>query len=99
MATESTEVFVYTAGAIVPMDVVRARVHPSVTAIPDEAFKDREHLEEVELCGGLVEIGELAFNNCISLKRVRTPSTLISIARYAFSYCKQLEEIELCVGC
>ncbi len=28
------EVFVYTAGAIVPRDVVRARVHPSVTAIP-----------------------------------------------------------------
>ncbi len=33
-------VFVYTGeGCIVPRDVVRARVHPSVSVIPDEAFK------------------------------------------------------------
>jgi hypothetical protein len=54
------EVFNYTgAGAEVPDDVVRVRVDPSVTSIPAEAFDERHKLAEVELCEGLVEIGEM----------------------------------------
>ena len=54
------EVFVYTGagGAVVPQDVVRVRVDPSVTSIPARAFYGRKKLTEVELCEGLVEIGE-----------------------------------------
>ena len=37
-------------GVIVPQDVVRARVHPSVTVIPENAFNNCLKLEEVELC-------------------------------------------------
>ena len=43
MAEESSsnsEVFVYTEGAVVPEDVVRVSVHPSITIIPEEAFRD-----------------------------------------------------------
>ena len=53
MAEESNvDVFVYTEGALVPEDVVRVRVHPSVTVIPGNAFYMRQQLEEVELWMG-----------------------------------------------
>jgi len=48
----NTEVFIYTEGAVVPQDVVRVRVHPSVTIIPEKAFQKRHKLEAVELCEG-----------------------------------------------
>ena len=81
------EVFVYmgAGGPAVPMDVVRSRVHPSVTVIPDEAFQDREKLEEIEFCEGIVRIGERLFNNCKSLKRFKVPSTVTAIGEYAFA--------------
>ena len=61
--------------------MVRVRVHPSVTVIPEYAFylvdgdsiDDRTKLEEVELCEGLVEIGKRAFVACTSLKRIMIP--------------------------
>jgi hypothetical protein len=47
----NAEVFVYTGevGAVVPQDVVRVRIDPSVTSIPDNAFDQRKCLTEVEL--------------------------------------------------
>ena len=62
-----SELFVYTEGAEVPRDLVRARVHPSVTVIPVNAFHYRNKLEEIELCDGLIEIGDDAFYNCKAL--------------------------------
>ena len=48
---DDVDVFVYMGeGMIVPNDVVRARVHPSVTVIPANAFMNcRRKLEEAEL--------------------------------------------------
>ena len=43
------DIFVYTEGAIVPRDVVRARIDPSVTLIPPRAFSERKKLVDVEL--------------------------------------------------
>jgi len=45
----NNDVFVYTEGVEVPYDVIRVRVHPSVTRIPETAFSQRRKLEEVEL--------------------------------------------------
>jgi hypothetical protein len=57
--------FVYTGpGGETPRDIVRVRVDPSVTSIPDNAFQVRWKLTEVELCEGLVEIGERSFRCC-----------------------------------
>ena len=42
----------------VSSDVIRVRVDPSVTSIPARAFYERKKLTEVELCEGVVEIGE-----------------------------------------
>jgi len=99
MAEESnTEVFLYTEGAMVPEDVVRVRVHPSVTVIPEEAFQLRQKLEDVELNDGLLEIGIRAFHKCKALKRITIPSTVTVICSRAFDNCRKLEEIELFDG-
>jgi hypothetical protein len=60
------EVVVYTGEgeASISHDVVRVRVDPSVTSIPEKAFFGRTKLAEVELCEGLVEIGERSFRCC-----------------------------------
>ena len=51
--------------------VVRAQVHPSVTVIPDStvctvysAFQGRQNLDVIDLCDGLIEIGNDAFIYC-----------------------------------
>ena len=65
LEASNAEVFVYTGGrgAAIPDDAVRIRVNSSVTSIPTEAFSEqrRSSLAEVELCEGLVEIGDDSF--------------------------------------
>ena len=87
-SSNNTEVFVYTEGAVVPEEVVRVRVHPSVTVIPEEAFCQQERLEEVELCEGLLEVGKKAFAMCKLLRSIRIPSTVTVISDNAFSSCR-----------
>jgi len=83
---DTEEVFVYMGvGSVVPDDVVRARIHPSVTAISENAFYNCIKLEEVELCEGLLSIGRQAFYGCSSLKQqIRIPSTVTNIGHSAF---------------
>ena len=87
---------------VVPQDVVRVRVHPSVTTIPEKAFYERDKLEEVELCEGLLEIGNYAFSGGwgrrSALKRVDIPSSVRVIGSYAFDRCQWLEEVIFCEG-
>ena len=94
----NTEVFVYTEGVVVPEDVVRVRVHPSVNIIGSHAFSFCTKLEEIELCEGILEIEEKAFCKCTSLKRINIPSTITAIHRGAFQFCYALEEVEFCNG-
>ena len=82
-----TEVFVYTGvgGERVPDDVVRVRVDPSVTSIPYVAFFGRKKLTEVELCEGLVEIGNYSFDYCDhSITKINIPNSLRRIQDSAF---------------
>jgi hypothetical protein len=81
------DVFVYTGtgGAEVPDDVVRVRVDPSVTSIPGRAFYQRRKLAEVELCEGLVEIGDDSFADCNHfITKFIMPNSLRRINDYAF---------------
>ena len=80
-------VFTYTGGGrdAVPRNVVRVRVHPSITRIPAETFYEQKKLQEVELCEGLLEIGERAFYGCHSLKKIVIPSSVKKIRGQAFS--------------
>ena len=58
-------------GAVVPEDVARVRIDPSVLAICERAFLLRHELEEVELHDGLRDIGSSAFEFCRSLNVLR----------------------------
>jgi hypothetical protein len=81
----SMDVFVYTGlgGDDVPQDVVRVWVDPSVMSIPARAFSGRRKLAEVELCEGLVEIGDGAFRYC-SIMKLIIPTSLRRINDDAF---------------
>ena len=72
-------------GASIPHDVVRVRVDPSVTSIPDNTFDQRKKLTEVELCEGLVEIGVHAFAHYDhSITKINIPNSLRRINDWAF---------------
>jgi hypothetical protein len=72
-------------GNDVPRDVVRLVVDPSVTSIPAVAFEKRKKLTEVDLCEGLVEIGEWSFAGCDhSITTINIPNSLRRIFDAAF---------------
>ena len=96
-STNNAEVFIYTAGVVVPDDVVRVRVE-GVTLIPMHAFSECKKLEVVELCHGLLDIGFCAFERCTSLRKVTLPSTVTVIRSNAFENCVKLEEVKLHEG-
>jgi hypothetical protein len=67
--------------------VVRLCVDPSLTSIPNSAFNGCKKLAEVELCEGLVEIGEVAFGLCDhSITKITIPNSLKRINNHAFSW-------------
>jgi len=90
MAEYSAEVFVYTGvgeGAVVPRDVVRVRIDPSVLVVPIRAFEFNYKLQEVELHDGLREIDLRAFLYCTALNKVQLSDEVESIGNYAFQCC------------
>ena len=83
------EVFVYTGegGAAIPQNVVSVLVDPSVTSIPANAFDGRKKLAEVELCEGVVEIGDCSFSWCNhSITKISIPNSLRRVNHYAFGF-------------
>jgi hypothetical protein len=65
--------------------VVHIWVDSSVTSIPADAFYERKKLAEVELCEGLVEIGERSFGWCNhSITNINIPNSLRRINDEAF---------------
>jgi hypothetical protein len=74
-------------GAVVPRDVARIRIDPSVLVIPEGAFFQRYKLETIELHDGLREIGQMAFFNCKALKEVQSSDAVESIGMSAFHSC------------
>jgi len=96
---DNNETFIYMGGdMVVPQDVVRVRVHPSVTVIPEKSFFKRNQLREVELCDGLLEIGNSAFDMSwggSSLKRI----DITEDDNEAFSSCTMLRNLALPSHC
>ena len=58
------------------------------------AFKDCKELETVNL-NNTSSIGDMSFENCISLKSIEIPETITEIGSYAFSGCISLMDISL----
>jgi len=86
-SSDVRSVYIYNGVDEVPMNVIHVRVHPSVTVIPAEAFKNRRQLEVVELPEGLIRIEDMAFHSCETLKRINIPSTVTEIGNCAFQHC------------
>lgn len=89
---------VYCSGTLVsyPIDQMARRytVREGTRIIGEYAF-DNLVLESVILPEGVVMIGEGAFVECISLRRVELPDSLLIIGDDAFYRCRALEEIDL----
>jgi hypothetical protein len=86
----AAEVFVYTGvgeGAVVPDDVIRVRIDPSVLVILERAFSQRYKMETIELHDGIREIGQQAFSNCKALNLVHLSDGVESIKNAAFAWC------------
>ena len=65
----------------VPDYVTHVRVHPSVTKIDDAAFHSEQHLKEVILSEGLVEIGSDVYSLVVyHCKRLIYPLLLSRLA-------------------
>jgi hypothetical protein len=84
----ATDVFVYTGeGVVVPDDVVRVRIDPSVLVIPEHAFCQQCKLETIELHDGIREIGYDAFINCRALTKLHLSDGVERIGSSAFYAC------------
>lgn len=70
-------------------------VPKSVLAIGNYGFQGCSDLVEVDLPEGLKVIGDVAFNNCASLKSVTVPNSVTSLGTSAFSTCKNLRDVKL----
>jgi len=90
------DVFVYTGigdGGVVPQDVVRVRIDPSVLVIPegsktqDNNFGQKYKLETIEFHDELREISNWAFYECTALKEIQKSDGIFSIGYQAFSGC------------
>jgi hypothetical protein len=74
-------------GAVVPKDVARVRIGPSVLVIPEHAFSVGSKMETIELHDGLCEIGRQAFCDCRALREVQSPDRVDTIGSHAFAWC------------
>jgi len=92
---ENTSIYIYNGVGDVPLDVTHVRIDPSVTSVPEMAFRSRQKLEVVELPEGLIRIEYNAFYGCASLKRINIPSTIEEIGGSAFENCHKLDKITL----
>lgn len=65
----------------------------SVEAIAAGAFETNSHLKTVDL-GSVIEIGERAFQYCLSLEAVKLPATVRTVYTGAFESCAALSDLQ-----
>ena len=82
-------VFVYSGGRA-PQHVTHVRIDESVEVIEENAFRDCEHLVQVETHDGIRRVGNWAFYNCKLLRQINLKS-VVEIGRSAFWGYENLE--------
>lgn len=68
---------------------------PNIKVLANGIFANCQNLNEVILPDGLNLISSIAFDECVSLKKITIPNTVITVGEYAFRDCKNLEYIKL----
>ena len=81
-------------GAVVPKDVVRVRIDPTVLVIPERAFARLAQLEEVQLSDGVRSIGNAAFSGCRKFTKFRCPPLVTIIPGDMFNGCNNMFSLE-----
>ena len=71
------------------------RIDEGVKKISDKAFMECMFLKEVILPDSVIEIGSIAFMNCLSLLIISPLNNVVKIGRGAFAYCELLDNIIL----
>jgi hypothetical protein len=89
---DGDDIFIYR-GGWAPQHVTHVLIDQSVNEIEDQAHENCVHLVRVDTHDGLRKIGQYAFWNCSSLKRINLKSA-IEIDREAFYDCDNLESVE-----
>ena len=69
-----------------------------VRFVGDGAFRWNSKIESVEIPEGVLGIGKLAFDGCVSLSAVTLPESLTALGEGAFRRCTSLSYIELPYG-
>lgn len=67
--------------------IKRYKIKDGTRLICDDAFKDCEYLEDIELPSTINFIGKRAFYNCDKLNNIILPENLVYIGDAAFSDC------------
>lgn len=67
----------------------------AMVELPAQVFNGFRRLVQVNLSEGLSSIGEAAFQRCVSLRKLKVPSTVKSIGDYAMDDCQALKEVNL----
>ena len=85
-------IFIYR-GRQAPQHVTHALIDKALNEIEEEAFHECANLLEVDTHDGIRKIGESAFMQCTSLRRLNLKSA-VEIAQHAFYLCENLESVE-----
>ncbi len=80
-------------GKVAPHNVTHVVVTPSAKRISDGAFRSCRDLTTVDLGEGVEEIGEGAFDECISLNEILIPPAVRAIKDNTFSGCSELTAV------
>ncbi len=88
-AVDDGDIFVYRGGRATQR-VTHVLIDKSVDEIEEFAFKDCRRLLQVDTHDGLRKVGEEAFINCTSLRRINLKSA-IEIEENVFYNCDNLE--------
>ena len=62
----------------------------SVTKIGQGAFAECRSLENADIRSDYLDLDDYVFSNCINLKTIVLPDTIIAIPKNTFSGCKKL---------
>jgi sorbitol-specific phosphotransferase system component IIA len=78
---------------VIPSKVTLGKKKYKVTRIGDEAFYNRDFLQNVVIPNSVTSIGEKAFLGCKNLQSVVIPNSVTSIGREAFGGCENLQSV------
>ncbi|MBO5800315.1 MAG: leucine-rich repeat protein [Paludibacteraceae bacterium] len=78
---------------VIPSKVTLGKKKYKVTRIGDEAFYNRDFLQNVVIPNSVTSIGEKAFLGCKNLQSVVIPNSVTSIGREAFLGCENLQSV------